>query len=404
MVDSLELDRSEIPESCILFATADWDEPYWTNKQHCAKALAELGVEVLYIESVGLRAPRPASHRDWQRLRERLLKGLRSLFVGAPRRAPHIRVLSPLLIPAGYRYGVTRWLNRWLLKAAIWRNLPRQIKSPPLVWTYHPFMLDLFASLKGSALLYHCVDDLAAVPGVDARAFRCAEEQLLHQAKAVFATAPALAERCRQLNDNTYFMSNVVDAVHFGNGLKQGKIPDDLACIQEPRLGYHGVLSDFKIDFQLLLSVARMRPDWHWVFIGAEREGQKSALVAELQTLPNVHFLGYRRYEVLPDYLRGIQVGLLPSLINEYTDSMFPMKYFEYLAAGIPVVSTPLSFSRTISEGMLTADTAEGFVNAIEQQLTRGRFDQKEVDVLVGDNTWSGRLSKMLKALNGMPK
>ncbi|WP_232777040.1 glycosyltransferase [Rahnella sp. AA] len=389
------------PESCILFATADWDEPYWTNKQHSAKALADLGVEVLYVESVGLRAPSAASTRDWQRLRERLTKGLRSLLIGAPQRAPHIRVLSPLLIPAGYRYPLTRWLNRWLLKFTIWRNMPAKVSKPPLVWTYHPFMLDLFSSLKSSALLYHCVDDLAAVPGIDSVAFREAEERLLKQADIVFATASALAERCSQFNANTHFLPNVVDAEHFGKALDKKDLPADLACIPEPRLGYHGVLSDFKIDFQLLLASARMKPDWHWVFIGAEREGQKSALVAELAKLPNVHFLGYRAYQVLPDYLRGIQVGLLPSLINEYTRSMFPMKYYEYLAAGVPVVSTPLSFSESNCEGMLVANTAGDFVTAIEQQLLRNRFTRVEVNVLVGDNTWSGRLSKMLAALNG---
>jgi glycosyltransferase involved in cell wall biosynthesis len=395
------VDHSSIPESCILFATADWDEPYWTNKQHSAKALADLGVDVLYIESVGLRAPSASSTRDWQRLRERFTKGLRSLIFGAPKRATNIRVLSPLLIPAGYRNPFTRWLNRWLLKVTIWRNMPYKVKSPPLVWTYHPFMLEILSALKGSALLYHCVDDLAAVPGVDGSAFREAEERLLKQADVVFATAPALAQRCSQFNVNTHFLPNVVDAEHFGKALDKKSLPDDLACIPEPRLGYHGVLSDFKIDFQLLLESARMRPDWHWVFIGAEREGQKSPLITELAKLPNVHFLGFRAYQVLPDYLRGIQVGLLPSLINDYTRSMFPMKYYEYLAAGVPVVSTPLSFSQLNNAGMLVANTPADFVKAIEQQLLRCRFSRVEVNALVGDNTWSGRLSKMLTALNG---
>lgn len=395
-------DRFVIPESCILFATADWDEPYWTNKQHCAKALADLGVEVLYVESVGLRAPRPTSNRDWQRLRERLTKGLRSLVIGAPRRAPHIRVLSPLLIPAGYRYPLTRWLNQLLLKFAIWRNLPRKLTTAPLVWTYHPFMLDLFASLKNSKLLYHCVDDLAAVPGVDAKLFREAEERLLRQANIVFATAPALAERCGQFNSNTHFLSNVVDAAHFGKALDKGDIPDDLANIPEPRLGYHGVLSDFKIDFQLLLDAARIRPEWHWVFIGAEREGQKNNLVAELATLPNVHFLGYRRYELLPDYLRGIQIGLLPSKINEYTRSMFPMKYYEYLAAGVPVVSTRIAFTESHLEGVEVAEGANEFVDAISLQLSRGSFSRERVGVLVNNNTWQARTLKMLSSLRGI--
>jgi glycosyltransferase involved in cell wall biosynthesis len=382
-----------------MFATADWDEPYWTNKQHCATELAKLGVDVLYIESVGLRAPRPGSSRDWKRLKDRLLKGIRSLIFGAPQRASHIRVLSPLLIPGGYRHPVTRCLNRFLLKAAIWRNQRKNLALPPLIWTYHPFMMDIFSSWRGSSLLYHCVDDIAAVPGVDADAFRSAEQVLLHRADVVFATATALADHCRSINSNTHFLPNVVDAEHFGKALESGWIPDDLACIPEPRLGYHGVLSDFKIDFQLLLDAARLKPEWSWVFIGDEREGQKSPLVAELAKLPNVHFLGYRSYNDLPSYLRWIQVGLLPSLINEYTRSMFPMKYFEYLAAGVPVVSTPLAFSQYINSGLMIASLPVDFILAIQTQLSNGRFDKRHVELLVSDNTWSARMSKMLFAL-----
>lgn len=393
--------ESALPELCIIFATADWDEPYWTNKQHCAKALAELGIEVLYVESVGLRSPRARSSRDRKRLWNRLVKGVRSLIMGAPLRDQNIHVLSPLLIPAGQRYSFTRWLNKWLLRIAIKRNLLLKNNSEPLIWTYHPFMLDFYASLKGCRLLYHCVDDLAAVPGVDATAFHDAENTLLKQADVVFATAPALASRCKEINKNTHFLPNVVDAEHFGKALIPGEIPEDLSCIPEPRLGYHGVLSDFKIDFQLIFDTAIRKPEWHWVFIGEEREGQKNPIIEKLSALPNIHFLGYKPYEQLPSYLRGIQVGLLPSLINKYTDSMFPMKYFEYLAAGIPVASTKLSFTENINEGLLSASDTESYIIAIEKQISSGRFTPQETKLLVGNNTWSGRLMKMLQILNG---
>lgn len=394
-------DGVDIPESCILFATADWDEPYWTNKQHSAKALAELGVEVLYVESVGLRAPQVTSTRDWQRLRDRLTKGLRSFFIGAPRRAPKIRVLSPLLIPGGYRYVFTRCLNRWLLKFSIWRNTPNKSKTAPLIWTYHPFMMDILSNSGKSQLLYHCVDDLAAVPGIDAEMFRAAEIRLIKRADIVFATAPALAEKCSKYNSNTHFLSNVVDAEHFGKALEKGKLPDDLAHIPEPRLGYHGVLSDFKIDFELLLEAARLRPDWQWIFIGNEREGQKNSVIAKLKALPNVHFLGYRSYKELPNYLRGISVGLLPSLINEYTHSMFPMKFYEYLAAGIPVVSTKISFTKTKLEGVEVTEGMAEFIASISLQIEKGSFAKEEVERLVNNNTWRARTLKMLSALYG---
>lgn len=389
----------KVPQSCILFATADWDEPYWTNKQHCAQSLAALGTKVLYVESVGLRSPKAGSAKDWGRLWNRLYKGLESLILGARERDPGIYVLSPLLIPAGHRRPWTRALNRLLLKAVIGRATWQHSFRKPLIWTYHPFMLDVIDGMDCGPLLYHCVDDLAAVPGVDGASFRPAEIALLRRAQVVFATAPALAEHCRQYNSNTHYMSNVVDAEHFGRALEPGPIPADLAAIPEPRLIYHGVLSDFKIDFQLLLDAARLRPDWSWILIGEEREGQKSHLVAELKTLPNIHFLGYQPYCKLPDYLRGMQVGLLPSLINEYTRGMFPMKYYEYLAAGLRIVSTRLAFTETANPGLVTGDGAEDFVRAIQMQLEAGKISLQQVKNFVGDNTWLCRTNRMLSIL-----
>ncbi len=331
-------------------------------------------------------------------------KGLDSLILGARERVPGIYVLSPLQIPAGHRRPWTRVLNSFLLKAAVTRAVWRRNLRKPLIWTYHPLMLDVIDRVDFGPLLYHCVDDLAAVPGVDAASFRIYEEALLRRAQVVFATAPALAEHCRQHNPNTHYLSNVVDAEHFGSALEPGLIPAQLAAIPEPRLVYHGVLSDFKIDFRLLLDAARLRSDWSWVLIGEEREGQKSPLVAELKALPNVHFLGYKPYADLPDYLRGMQVGLLPSLINDYTRGMFPMKYYEYLAAGLPVVSTPLDFTRACGEGkgLRCGATPAAFVAAVETQLNHNSKLKNEMVKLVNGNTWHERSLRMLASVENL--
>jgi len=123
-----------------------------------------------------------------------------------------------------------------------------------------------------------------------------------------------------------------------------------------------------------------------------------------LRKQPNVHFLGYRSYDSLPNYLRGMEVGLLPTLINEYTHSMFPMKYYEYLAAGLPVVSTPLSFTQDIHNGLELGDGAEEFVEAISRQLLRRSFTREEVCHFIGENTWEARTETMLKQIKQLKK
>jgi len=381
---------------CLLFSTADWDEPYWTNKQHTARILARRGWRVLYIESVGFRSPKLASGKDWGRIWRRLWRGLRSNLVGPKKREPNIWVLSPLMIPAKHHWPIVREFNQALLKSSIARFVRKHHCIEPVAWTYHPYMLGAIESLARSRLVYHCVDDIAAIPGVDVEAFEQAERKLLCLSDVVFTTAPALYERCSRFNRNTHFFANVADADHFGRALDAGPLPPDLAPIPGPRLVYHGVLSDFKVDFPLMLAAARMRPDWQWIFIGNEREGQRSELVSELKQLPNVHFLGYKTYEQLPEYLRGMSVGLLPTQLNDYTRSMFPMKFFEYLAAGLPVVSTPLDFTKSQTAGLEVAAAPEAFVQAVERQLRRGRLTRDEALALVGDNTWDARTVKML--------
>ncbi|HEX7936737.1 MAG TPA: glycosyltransferase [Paraburkholderia sp.] len=388
------------PRDCILFSTADWDEPYWTNKQHTAQALARRGWRVLYVESPGLRTPKIASGKDWKRIARRLWNGLVSNFLASAQRDPNVWVLSPLMLPAAHHRPMIRRLNQWLLRRGIERFARRHEFTDSVIWTYHPFMLDAVQHLRRGEMVYHCVDDLAAIPGVDVDAFDAAQRQLLRRCDAVFTTAGTLRDKCAPYNANTHFFANVVDTEHFGRALHAAlPVPAQIAALGAPRLLYHGVLSDFKVDFALIDAAARLRPRWQWIFIGEEREGQRSEWVGRLRALPNVHFLGYRRYDDLPDCLRGADVGLLPTLLNSYTSSMFPMKFFEYLAAGLPVVSTPLDFTSGKFEGLEVGETPEAFIAAIEKQLARGRLSADESRAFVGDNTWDARIDRMLALL-----
>ncbi|MFM0662226.1 glycosyltransferase [Paraburkholderia sediminicola] len=391
-------DTAPAARDCVLFSTADWDEPYWTNKQHTASILAARGWRVLYVESVGFRSPKVGSGRDWARLWRRLWRGVQSLAIGPPQRAENVWVLSPLMVPAGHHLPFVRALNQALLRFTVTRFAKSRRFTDPVVWTYHPYMLDAIATLPRGPLVYHCVDDIATIPGVDVTAFNNAQQALLARCEAVFTTAKSLQETCLPYNPNTHYFGNVVDDVHFGQALHQADpVPAELAAIPEPRLVYHGVLSDFKIDFPLLLQTAQARPEWHWIIIGEEREGQRSGLLAQLARLPNVHLFGYRSYQTLPQYLRGMQVGVLPTLLNEYTRSMFPMKFYEYLAAGLPVVSTPLDFAKEPRAGLEVGGDLNAFIAAIEKQLARGKLSADEARSAVGDNTWERRLDKMLQ-------
>jgi glycosyltransferase involved in cell wall biosynthesis len=382
----------------VLFSTADWHTPYWTNKQHTAMHLAKAGYRVLYVETVGLRQLKLGSGMDLGRLWRRFWLGLK----GPRQISESIWVLSPLVVPLKHHWSFFRRLNQNLLALYLRGFFKKECFIRPIIWTYHPFILGAINGFNHAELVYHCVDDLSAMPGVDFNAFKAEEEQLLRRADVVFTTSTTLQEECQKISDNVHFLPNVADYDHFATARKVAELPAELAAIPEPRIGYIGVLSDFKVDFDLIFSIAENRPDWHWVMIGEEREGQSSTKVKQLSELENVHFLGHRPYEQLPHYLAGMNVATLPTLINSYTASMFPMKYFEYLAAGVPVVSTPLTFTQTYESGLIVAEDSSSFSDALALQINKGRISEQSSKDYVGDNTWQSRLKVMLVILTSV--
>lgn len=387
------------PEDVILFSTADWKSRYWTNKQHTAMRLAARGHRVLYVETVGLRLP-GLNALDAGRIIARLKRGLAPI----ARVRDNLWTLSPLTIPLGHRSQAVAVVNGMQLRTRIkgWMSA-NEVRSP-MVWTYHPYMLDAAESIGASRLIYHCADNLAAMPGIDPESFEAAECDLLERADVTFTTSHDLQSRCEAVaGPRSHYLGNVADIAHFAKARIAEDVPPEISAIPRPRLGYVGALSDFKVDFELLARIADDQPDWHLVLIGEERAGQSDDGLTKLAKRRNVHLLGWRPYKDLPRYLSGLDVALLPQLINDYTRAMFPMKFFEYLAAGLPVVSTPLDSLRDFSEIHSTAADPSSFVDAIRKQLS-GRSPPLQLqDPILTENSWDARLDKMLGIIHSAP-
>jgi glycosyltransferase involved in cell wall biosynthesis len=353
----------------VLLATADWDHPFWTNKQHVASTLAALGHRVLYVESVGLRAPR-LEGQDLQRLWRRLRRGLRP-----PRQvASDLWVWSPLLIPAAHT-GWKAALNRCLFAALLhfWRRRLRL--RADLLWTYNP-LTGCLLPLEHSGfrqLVYHCVDDLAAQPCMPAALIALEEERLCRAATQIFVTSPELLQSRGCFNPQIRYDPNVADVDHFAVARDpQLPIPPDLQALPPgPRLGFIGAISAYKLDLKLIADLARHRPDCQIVLIGRVGEGDPDTVLDALVALANVHHLGPRSYGQLPSYLRGFDVALLPCPLNDYTRAMFPMKFFEYLAAGVPVVATQLPALQAFRHLAAFTEGGNAFLAAVDATLSR---------------------------------
>ncbi len=377
----------------VIISTADWDHALWTNNQHNAIRLAERGFRVLYVESLGLRKATRAP-RDLKRILRRLLKGI----TGIRRVHPRLFVYSPLVFPF-YDSRLVRAINDFLLTSCLGLLLKILRFRKVIIWSYNPLVSDLREAVDGSLLIYHCVDDLSSVPGIPARQVREAEESMLERGDLAFVTSRVLFERFRALQpEKTYYLPNVADFDHFSAARAPGAIPPEIACIPHPRLGFVGAISSLKLDFDLVARVAEQRPYWHWVLIGPPGMGEPAHETAAMQ-MPNVHLLGHRPYQMLPDYLRGMDVAVLPCKINDYTRSMFPLKFFEYLAAGKPVVATSLPALQDYSEFFVKADSVEEFCRAVETILSGCRPDEQRCTELAKKHTWESRLDQMLEII-----
>ncbi len=387
-----------------LIATADWDHPLWTNKQHVACSLAELGHRVLYVESLGLRPPRqgprgPAAAQagsDRGRIWRRLRHGLRP-----PRRVrPGLWVWSPLVLP-GAQGGLALRVNRLMLGLGLglWRRV-LGLRADWL-WTYNPMTLAVLEPRPWRRLIYHCVDAIQAQPGMPAAAIECWEQRLCRRADAVFVTSPDLQRRLAPLNPLTRFYPNVADGAHFARALDPAlPLPADLAAIPPPRLGFVGAISAYKLDLALLEQLARAHPGWSLVLIGPVGEGDPDTDVAELAALANVHLLGPRAYAVLPAYLKGFELGLLPLRFNAYTQAMFPMKFFEYLAAGLPVVASAIDALQPFADlALLVAPTPEAFTAAVTAALAGQGPSRPQRLAGAAAHTYRSRTEAMLRDL-----
>jgi glycosyltransferase involved in cell wall biosynthesis len=380
----------------VLLSTADWDNPFWTNKQHVAAELAKRGYRILYVESLGLRRPTLVA-RDLRRALRRLRRAL------CPPRLvrPNLWVWSPLVLPAHGRPWMRR-VNRWLLRGglSLWSRWLRL--SPQLLWTYNPLTTEFLTLSRFRTVVYHCVDELKAQPGMPEEIIEKAEDELVRRADWIFTSAPRLAETRRLLNANTYFFPNVADFHHFSKARQADtRIPPDLACIPEPRLGFVGAISGYKLNFELLRRLALSHPKWSIVLIGEVGEGDPWTDASELRNLPNLHLLGPRSYAMLPAYLKGFRVGLLPNRLNEYTASMFPMKFFEYLAAGLQVVSVDLPALRSEADVAMLAASEEAFSEMVEKALAGDGPPLEARLERARKHTYSTRMDAMLEILAG---
>jgi len=350
-----------------------WDyDP--TCKHQVMRLLARDNV-IIWINYHGTRRP-SATRADFGAV----LSTLRRVARGAEPVSESMVQVTPLVIP-GARRAATRAMHRRLLIAQIRRAIRsvRQAAGRPVqVWTFAPDVPFLVGQFGEECFVYYCTDEYREFACLDRATLAAGEDALL-------ATSRRLWERKRRRRHDAALALHGVDYEHFAEAWRTpAPLPDDVADLSGPVFGFFGLIHHW-IDVALIAEVARLRPAHNFVMIG-DRRVDASALAA----LPNVRMLGRRSYAELPAYCRAFAAGLMPFAVNEMTRFVNPIKMYEYLAAGLPVISTPLPEAERFGGPVRIAAGAAAFAAACDRAAAEATtVDRAAISARVADRTWT---------------
>ena len=381
----------------LILSTQDWDA-LPTRKHHWARKFAARGNRVLYVEQqmhwlgwlVDLRrqfgrawrwlsGPRPVSERLW-------------VFT------------LPLVLPFFQMSALINALNNWLL-APVLRWALRRIGFKYIVlWAYTPHAAGLVGRLGEQFMVYECVDEFSATRGlVRGETVTALERQLLRMADRVIVTHPSLLRSKTVRDRRPVLVPNGADINHFARAGAPGTRPAAaVAALPRPVVGFHGWIQ-YWIDFDLIAHSARKHPEWSFALIGPV---EPLARVDKVRGLTNVHFLGKQPYERMPEFLAGFDVCINPFVLGELADAVSPIKLYEYLASGKPVVSVDMPAAREFSDLITLVRTPEQFVRALEDVLFRaqngiiaaGAAARRQA---AGGFSWDARFQQVEEQLEG---
>lgn len=358
----------------VVLGQQNWDVT-WTGKQQLTTRLAQRGHRVLYVD--------PDSHYA-AGLDVRMRSLLARPAAGELRReAPgQLWVLS-------LRQGM-RDFDRLRRPSAVARVARRSGFRRPAVLTLHPGSLPTVRALQPSGIVYYAVDEWTGFfdDPEAARGIRAQEEAMLHAADVAIGVSPRLQRRFAALQPDAHLQTGGVDVEQFGpERLARLQTHAAIDALPHPRLGLIGQI-DRRIDQPLLHLLADHHPEWQIVLVGRVRE---EIDFSALRARPNVHFLPFQPHAQLPQVLRGLDVCLVPYVLTPLTQSCNPLKAYEYLATGLPIVATRLEGLGEVLDGVSIADTPEQFAHAVELALAdpgRGRGERLR---LAAGQSWERR-------------
>ncbi len=381
-------------QSVICFASDQWDS-MWRNRHQIMSRLSRTN-KVLYIE--------PYVYS----LRGGVVTLIRSL-MGQNLQKERLKHLDNGIWV--YRHPTWGFKSNWtvlnqlgvFLRVFAIRLVLRKLKmKSPILWVVSPRYgnRNIVKYFKKSLVIYHVVDNYSKAPYWDEETRRIVakeERAMLSIADIVVVTSPFLLEKHSKYNSNVHLVKNAVDYEKFAPARQFKNIPEDMEHISKPIIGHIGILND-KLDYDLINTVARARPDWSFVFVGGQSPGNTETNVYKFTNghPSNVFLLGQRNVTDIPRYIHACHICILPYRRDKYTEAIDSLKLYEYFACEKPVVATDVPTARERSQAVYIANDANDFIQKLEKAMTCDTLNQRVLQRSIAQqNTWDKRIEQL---------
>jgi len=368
----------------IILSSDDWG---WKTSKYQLSTRFAKDNRVLFVSSVGFRAP-TASKQDMFRIFNKVAKFSR----GVREINSSLFVLTPLVIPFN-RNTLVKLINKMILSIQLHYAMRKLGMKEPYLFVFSQNWLDLAKRLPRRKLIYYCVDEHSGFKGIDLSAFRQNDRSMAMLAEVVICSSHKLQLEKIKVNASTYYIPHGVNYELFSKAVFDDtlEIPSDVARLPTPIIGFIGHISYDWVDCALLRAVAAARPGWTILLIG-----KFSLSPDEFAGFTNIRAIGERDYNDLPAYCRSFSVATIPFVKSTLTDNCNPLKLYEYLSAGLPVVSTDIPEVLGYSNLIHIAKSPGEFITLCDLAITESGTDlQMMRSRSMEHSTWEDRIEEI---------
>lgn len=375
-------------KSAFLVFSDDWGG-HPSSAQHLFGRIAVLN-DVYWVNTIGMRDP-TFSLTDVRKIVAKLSNtGVKSYLpnLGGQRAQPRV-VCRPLMVPYS-RFRIVRNFNSRSVERCINRTLKGALASQPVLVTTVPNVGDYARLCRNCKVVYYCVDDFRFWPGVNAEVVRQMESSLIKRADVLIGVSDALCSRLSESGKHVHKLTHGVDEkfFHLAGEAEHPRLRD----IPHPRAGFIGLL-DGRVDVELLKSVSELLGEWSFVIVGPS-----DSSIGKMRFGRNVYRVGRVPYAEVSQIMAGFDVLLLPYRSGgELAKSLSPLKLKEYLATGLPVVSTSIDQVREYESFVHISDSARQWSHALEEALSEElSLRRQRIHELLKSESWGKKAEEFL--------